>query len=306
MRTRALQDFERELIRLVVERPGVLNEQDEALYRYAAVLARMHLLRTPTGEDCAVNEDVDDLRVWMLETLVELIPSADKADVHALRQLAPILSMRLETTRQALLERHVNDFGAQHLDDEIRHKKLVLSLGGGGGAGLMHLGVFSMFDELGHEPELIVGSSMGAIMGALRAINLDYDPVATALALPREISYNSIFRPFTGYSRFGFPGAFHMNLLRVAREIFHRLIGRSTLNFSDLPIKLQIVTSGIRTGFQLDEDDYMQKPGEGFTPLAMRHKLRLFFGAVRQLSKNPRFLTQVVFGKEHQTSRFSY
>ena len=304
MRTRALQDFERELIRLVVERPGVLNEQDEALYRYAAVLARMHLLRTPTGEDCAVNEDVDDLRVWMLETLVELIPSADKADVHALRQLAPILSMRLETTRQALLERHVNDFGAQHLDDEIRHKKLVLSLGGGGGAGLMHLGVFSMFDELGHEPELIVGSSMGAIMGALRAINLDYDPVATALALPREISYNSIFRPFTGYSRFGFPGAFHMNLLRVAREIFHRLIGRSTLNFSDLPIKLQIVTSGIRTGFQLDEDDYMQKPGEGFTPLAMRHKLRLFFGAVRQLSKNPRFLTQVVFGKEHDTLDF--
>ncbi|MEC9399645.1 MAG: patatin-like phospholipase family protein, partial [Myxococcota bacterium] len=59
---------------------------------------------------------------------------------------------------------------------------------GGGGAGLMHLGVFSLFNELGHCPELIVGSSMGSIMGALRAIDRDYDPINTALSLPREIS----------------------------------------------------------------------------------------------------------------------
>ena len=304
VRTRALKEFERNLVHLVVDRPGVLNEQHEALFRYAAVLAQMNLLRTPAGQDVSVAEDVDGLRRWMVETLSELIPGSKEADVKTLRQLAPVLAIRLEKTRAAVLERHINDFGPEHLDDEIRHKTLVFALGGGGGAGLMHLGVFSLFNELGHCPELIVGSSMGSIMGALRALDREYDPINTALSLPRDISYNAIFRPFTGYSRFGFPGAFHMNLLRVAREIFHKLIGRSTLHFDDLPIKLHVVTSGIRTGFQMDDSEFESKGGEGFSPLALRRKLRLFFKVVRQLSSNPRFLAQIVFGKEHDTLSF--
>lgn len=305
VRTREIKEFERRLINLVVDRPGVLNEQHEALFRYAAVLARMNLFRTPEGRDVSVAEEVDGLRRWMLETLTGLIPSSKDADVTTLRELAPVLSIRLETTRQALLDHHVNDFDAAHLDAEIRHKKLALVLGGGGGSGLMHLGVFSLFHDLGHVPEIIVGSSMGSIMGALRALDRDYDPIATALALPRELSYNAIFRPFTGYSRFGFPGAFHMNLLRIAREIFHKLIGRSTLHFDELPIHLHVVTCGVRTGFQLDESDYTSGGSdEGFTALAMRRKLRLFFKAVRQITRNPRLLAQIVFGKEDGTRSF--
>lgn len=304
VRTRSIKEFERRLIKLVVDRPGVLNEQHEALFRYAAVLARMNLLRGPSGEDVSVAEEVDGLRRWMIESIVDLIPSSEDADVTTLRELAPVLSLRLETARQDLIDHHVNDFDSEHLDDEIRHKKLALVLGGGGGSGLTHLGVFSLFNELGHTPELIVGSSMGSIMGAMRALNRDYDPIAAALALPRDLNYNLIFRPFSGYSRFGFPGAFHMNLLRIARQVFQTLIGRSTLHFDDLPIKLQVVTCGVRTGFQLDESEYTGQADEGMTPLSLRRKLRLFFKAVRQITRNPRLLAQIIFGKEAGTESF--
>lgn len=293
------------MIRLVVHRPGVLNAQHEALFRYAAVLARQHTLRTPEGVDIPIADELESLRRWMIEAVVEHLPGQDKANVEALRELAPILAIRLERSRSSLLQNHVNDFGPEHLDDEIRFKKLVFVLGGGGGSGLMHLGLFSLFNELGHVPELIVGSSMGAMMGTLRAIDREYDPIATALALPRELSYNSIFKPYTGYSRFGFPGAFHMNLLRLAREVFHKLIGHSTLRFDELPIKLQVVATGIRSGFQIDEERYASAAkNDDINPSTLRKTLGLFFKAVRQLSNNPRLLTQVVFGKEEGTERF--
>ncbi len=304
VRTRDIKEFERRLIRLVVERPGALNEQHEALFRWAAVLTRLHTLRSPEGKDVDIDADVDNLRRWMLETVIPMLPSTEGAQVELLREIAPILALRLDATRKALLARHINDFGPEHLDDEIRHKKLVLALGGGGGAGLAHLGVFSMFSELGVVPELIAGSSMGGLMASLRAIDRNYDPIATALAMPRDIDYNTVFRPFTGYSRFGFPGAFHMNLLRVSREMFQKLIGKTSLRFDELPIKLHIVVTGVRTGFQLDERNIQPGEAGGFSPLSFNRRLRSFFSIIRQISQNPSFLTQVVFGKEPGTEQF--
>jgi predicted acylesterase/phospholipase RssA len=225
-------------------------------------------------------------------------------DVELLREMAPILALRVDQTRAEILKNHVNDFGPEHLDAELRQKQLALVLGGGGGAGLVHLGTFGLIKELGVTPELIVGSSMGSIMGLLRAIDRSYDPVATAMAFPRELDYNAIFRPFTGYTRYGFPGAFHMNLLRVAREIFTELVGSTMPRFSDLPIKLEIVASGIRTGYDLKEETYTASTNAGFSALAMTRRLKLFFKAMRDLSKNPRFLSQVVFGREPGTEHF--
>lgn len=291
-------------MRLVVDQPGALNERHEALLRYAAVFSKLNLFRTPTGEDIDLSGEVEDLRRWFNDTLVPLMPAGKPADIAGLRAQTTSLSQRLETTRKALLTHHAQDFGPEHLDEEICNKKLVLALGGGGGAGLTHLGTFALFNEMGVVPELIAGSSMGSIMGALRALDRSYDPVATALALPKDLNYNTVFRPFSGYSRFGFPGAFHMNLLKVAREIFKRLTGSPTLNFNDLPIKLQVVVTGIRTGFHLDEREFLGD-GKDFSSLSIRSKLKQFFRVIRQISANPRFLSQIVFGKEPGTEAFS-
>ncbi|QDG50085.1 hypothetical protein FIV42_04840 [Persicimonas caeni] len=307
VRIRELKAFERRFIKVVVDHPGVLHPRHEALFRYALALAQANLFRTPEGHDVSLSEDVDGLRRWMIESIVPLVPEDGDADVTTLREIAPVLALRVERTRSQLLERHINDFGPEHLDEELRQKKLVLVLGGGGGAGLVHLGSFSLFKELGVTPELIVGSSMGSVMGLLRALDRSYDPVATALSLPKTLSYNEIFRPFTGFSRFGFPGAFHMNLLRVGRQIFQELLGQPILPFSELPIRLEVVTCGIRRGYEVDDSEYQQEDGPepgSLSPLDITRKLKLFFKAVRQLSKNPRFLSQVVFGRDDVTREF--
>lgn len=266
----------------------------------------MHLFRTPEGNDIHLADEVEDLRVWLHEAVVPLIPAEGEPNVELLRQIAPVLAIRVDRTRSNLLSRHINSFGAEHLDDELRTKRLALVLGGGGGGGLLHLGMFSMLNEMGIVPELIVGSSMGSIMGLVRAIDRSYDPVTTALALPRGMDFDSIFRPFTGYSRYGFPGAFHFNLLRVGREIFEALVGTGVPRFSDLPIKLEVVTTGVRTGFRLDSTPYekLAKEDPEVSATSMRKRLSLFFNATRELSRNQRFLAQVVFGREPGTEDF--
>jgi len=50
-------------------------------------------------------------------------------------------------------------------------------LGGGGSRGLAHAGVLAGLEELGYEPELVVGTSMGAIIGSLYAAGRSPDEV---------------------------------------------------------------------------------------------------------------------------------
>ncbi len=304
VRTRELKEFERRFIELLVDDSASLHPRHQALFRYALSLAQMKEFRTAEGTDVDLADDVDGLRRWMIESIVPMLPPDKKAQIDSLREIAPVLALRVEKTRSQMLERHVNDFGSEALDDELRKKRLVLVLGGGGGSGLVHLGTFALLKELGFTPELIVGSSMGSIMGLMRAIDRSYDPISVAMAFPKSVDYNAIFRPFSGFSRFGFPGAFHLNIMRLAREVFEELLGHSMPRFSDLPIRLEIVATGVRKGFRFDDREYEQAGDESLTPLALRRKLKLFFGAVRQLSKNPRLLTQVVFGAEEGTEQF--
>ena len=50
-----------------------------------------------------------------------------------------------------------------------RKKIRVLSLGGGGVRGFSHAGVIKVLEEIGWQPDLITGTSMGSIIGALYA-----------------------------------------------------------------------------------------------------------------------------------------
>ncbi|MDQ6955107.1 MAG: patatin-like phospholipase family protein [Mariprofundaceae bacterium] len=49
----------------------------------------------------------------------------------------------------------------------------VLALGGGGGRGLAHLGVLQVLEEHGLKPDAIVGTSIGALFGAIYALEPD-------------------------------------------------------------------------------------------------------------------------------------
>lgn len=57
------------------------------------------------------------------------------------------------------------------MTQESNHKtyKLGLALSGGGAKGFAHLGVFKLLEECGLKPDVIVGTSVGALMGTLFA-----------------------------------------------------------------------------------------------------------------------------------------
>ncbi|MCK4518940.1 MAG: patatin-like phospholipase family protein [Candidatus Omnitrophica bacterium] len=51
--------------------------------------------------------------------------------------------------------------------------KIAFALGGGGARGLAHIGALKALEKAGIRPDIIVGTSMGAIMGAAYAVNPD-------------------------------------------------------------------------------------------------------------------------------------
>src|SRR4030088_3830566 len=51
--------------------------------------------------------------------------------------------------------------------------KIALVLGGGGLKGLAHIGVFRALAELGIEPTVVAGTSIGALIGAAYARGMD-------------------------------------------------------------------------------------------------------------------------------------
>ena len=67
-----------------------------------------------------------------------------------------------------------------------RPARTALVLSGGGAKGLAHIGVLRVLDSLGIRPDLVVGSSMGAIIGGMYASGYsgrEIDSLARALPL---------------------------------------------------------------------------------------------------------------------------
>ncbi len=72
----------------------------------------------------------------------------------------------------------------------------VLALGGGGGRGLAHLGVFEELERHGLRPDAIVGTSIGALFGAMYALEPDAAAVRRrALAVMASESFANLRLP---------------------------------------------------------------------------------------------------------------
>ena len=73
------------------------------------------------------------------------------------------------------------------------NRGMVLALGGGGARGLAHVGVIKVLEHEGWTPDLVTGTSMGAVIGAL------YAWLGNAEALENkvmEIADSETFRKF--------------------------------------------------------------------------------------------------------------
>ena len=73
---------------------------------------------------------------------------------------------------------------------EADRPRIGLVLGGGGAAGVAHVGVVRALEDLGIRPDVVTGTSMGAIVGGLYAAGLTPDELETAVT---TIDWGSIF-----------------------------------------------------------------------------------------------------------------
>lgn len=73
----------------------------------------------------------------------------------------------------------------QNLKPYIKKPKVALVLSGGGAKGIAHIPTLQMLDSLGIVPDLVVGNSMGSIVGALYAMGYSGDSIVNIVKQAR-------------------------------------------------------------------------------------------------------------------------
>ena len=148
---------------------------------------------------------------------------------------------------------------------DCRPPRTALVLSGGGAKGLAHIGVLAALDSLGIRPDLVVGSSMGAAVGALYASGYsgrELDSLARAVPLsqlfrtyqPRAPRSLGVRRPLVmweqGDRRFNLQSAAivesEVNALLNVAMLKGNLIARG--DFDSLPIPFRAVATDLATG----------------------------------------------------------
>lgn len=144
-----------------------------------------------------------------------------------------------------------------------RPMRTALVLSGGGAKGLAHIGVLRVLDSLGIRPDLVVGSSMGAIVGGMYASGYsgrEIDSLARALPIadlfrtyqPRAPRSLGLLQPLVvweqGNRRFNLQSAAvvetEVNALVNAAMLRGNLLARG--NFDSLPIPFRVVAADLR------------------------------------------------------------
>lgn len=143
----------------------------------------------------------------------------------------------------------------------------IVALGGGGARGFAHLGVLSVLDEMAYGTRAVVGTSMGAVVGAMY---LAHGSAAAAIELWREALDNDLIPSVRTLGSVPDARSKEHPLIQVARRIRNRVVISFAMNrgsvlddedlgqaieflipdvaMEDLPRRLVVVTTDLDTG----------------------------------------------------------
>ena len=247
-----LQRMEMSLVRAWLAHPGLMPERDLHRLRYILGFARLHrfapgaALRGPRRADIDVDPAiVEPFRELVLRALYRPLQKEDSLRERLAQSAAVLgpLHAALVDARPRLLAQHRTDFSEAELDAEAGRKALVTIAGGGGGAGFVYIGAAARLRAEGITSDYLVGSSIGALIGAFlaRSRTLDIDAL---MAWGKALSLRSIFgRPHIGPTH-TLPGLMRLHL-RAMHKVMQHPDG-SALRMSDLEIPFEAVVGGIR------------------------------------------------------------
>jgi NTE family protein len=115
-----------------------------------------------------------------------------------------------------------------------------LALGGGAARGFAHIGIIRTLVEAGFKPDVIAGTSIGALAGGLYAAG-KLDQFAD---WSTQLTRRSVF----SYLDFSFSGAGIISGQRLAERLQSEL---GDINFSDLPVHFAAIATEVGTGHEI-------------------------------------------------------
>lgn len=118
----------------------------------------------------------------------------------------------------------------------IKLRKVGLALGGGGARGLAHIGVLEHLESIGLKPDMIAGTSAGAIVAALYAFGVKHEDIFEELQKLKAIEFSALRIPKLGL----------MENIGVI-ELIERKIGKDK-NIEDAILPLAIKATDITKG----------------------------------------------------------
>jgi NTE family protein len=148
-------------------------------------------------------------------------------------------------------------------------------LSGGGSRGIAHAGVLAVMEERGYDPDIVIGTSMGAVVGALYAAGYTadeiaeqihaiawrgmFDPTPVIIGADRHVRYPMVTVDLNVSERLrlsrGLVGQWRIN--RVLAHLLFEANARSRGDFDRLPRRYRAIVADLRTGeaIALDSGD---------------------------------------------------
>ena len=241
--TRGFDLAEVRLVEYLSSDTSALPHPDANLLRLILNLARLWVLDQDDGSSLAVGPKLGNFRekarIFAQELRDADVLRPDELARHA-RQLEP----HFAEARQTIQTEFEGRMSRSNFRREICHKNLTLVLGGGGGCGYVHLGALSLLEELGIRPGLVVGSSLGSIMGIFRCMHQQYKAEMIE-RVTSGLSFKNLFRVLEGQPRYGLPGTLRL-YLRSAMAKFFMNEKAEVVTLSELAIPFICVVTGVR------------------------------------------------------------
>lgn len=301
-RRRPFDRLEAKVVQLHLARPDADARPVVQALRYALSFARLTTVRASDGRDVDVSGPNALHALWVQGALGPRIEKADGV-WQAARDLPEVLR-RTRLARKALLDHLPIDRAA--LDAEVTTRLLAVASGGGGGAGYVYPGAYEQLERNGLVPDLMAGTSIGALMSMFRARRRRYDS-APLVAAARRLSWGGVFQVLETANRYGLPATLRLRLRSALGSLFLREDGEP-MQLGDAEIPLYVVVTGITVDalkHDLDWyehllDDDLRRSG---IAAGLQSSLKAI-GVIREFLSRPDALRCLALGRDSGTEAF--
>lgn len=271
--------------------------------RYVISLCRLTEVRNVDGEDVDVTGVLDPHARIIFQVLE---PRLDEArDLWDVVRILPEVVQHARVAREDLLAHLPLD--RDSLEHEITTRNLVVVTGGGGGAGYVYLGCYQALDRVDLRPDLLVGTSIGALSALFRARRPFFD-LAPVVAATRKLTWGDVLRVLESESRYGLPATLRMYLRAALGDLFMTEDGERTMWLSDMAIPTYVIATGITVdALKHDLDYYEHFLDRDVGRTTTRERLRGITraaGILREFLARPDALVEMVIGRNPGTEDF--